>query len=297
MASKKMNHGVILVLLSSVFFAFVPNSAKIALDDGSSLFFLVFSRYAIGALILFLFIVLIGGNLRIPLRTLPYVILSSIFACLLIMLTYHAVDYLDVGLVMLILYCFPIGVAFISYLRGKTEILLIQWLSIFVLICGLYLMLSTGDKTLNLYGLFISFMGLLFFIAFIVTASDLTEQIGATTFNLYISLIGMVFLTVGFILPLGFEINLPLTNTGSLAIFANGLFYVLSWVLFFKGASIIGATRSSMLACVEPLFAALLAIILLGQLLSVTEWIGFFIVLTSIYSFEKNSANLKPQSK
>ena len=293
MASKKMNHGVILVLLSSVFFAFVPNSAKIALDDGSSLFFLVFSRYAIGALILFLFIVLIGGNLRIPLRTLPYVILSSIFACLLIMLTYHAVDYLDVGLVMLILYCFPIGVAFISYLRGKTEILLIQWLSIVVLICGLYLMLSTGDKTLNLYGLFISFMGLLFFIAFIVTASDLTEQIGATTFNLYISLIGMVFLTVGFILPLGFEINLPLTNTGSLAIFANGLFYVLSWVLFFKGASIIGATRSSMLACVEPLFAALLAIILLGQLLSVTEWIGFFIVLTSIYSFERNSVNLK----
>ena len=292
-----MNHGVLLVLLSSVFFAFVPNSAKIALDDGSSLFFLVFSRYAIGALILFLFIVLIGGNLRIPLRTLPYVILSSIFACLLIMLTYHAVDYLDVGLVMLILYCFPIGVAFISYLRGKTEILLIQWLSIVVLICGLYLMLSTGDKTLNLYGLFISFMGLLFFIAFIVTASDLTEQIGATTFNLYISLIGMVFLTVGFILPLGFEINLPLTNTGSLAIFANGLFYVLSWVLFFKGTSIIGATRSSMLACVEPLFAALLAIILLGQLLSVTEWIGFFIVLTSIYSFEKNSANLKPQSK
>ena len=288
-----MNHGVILVLLSSVFFAVVPNSAKIALDDGSSLFFLVFSRYAIGAAILFLFIVLIGGNLKIPSRTLPYVILSSIFACLLIMLTYHAVDYLDVGLVMLILYCFPIGVAFISYLRGKTEILLIQWLSIVVLICGLYLMLSTGDKTLNLYGLFISFMGLLFFIAFIVTASDLTEQIGATTFNLYISLIGMVFLTVGFILPLGFEINLPLTNTGSFAIFANGLFYVLSWVLFFKGASIIGATRSSMLACVEPLFAALLAIILLGQLLSVTEWIGFFIVLTSIYSFERNSVNLK----
>ena len=297
MASKKMNHGVILVLLSSVFFAFVPNSAKIALDDGSSLFFLVFSRYAIGALILFLFIVLIGGNLKIPFRTLPYVILSSIFACLLIMLTYHAVDYLDVGLVMLILYCFPIGVAFISYLRGKTEILLIQWLSIIVLMLGLYLMLSTGNKTLNRYGLFMSFMGLLFFIAFIVTAADLSEQIGATTFNLYLSLIGMVFLTAGFILPLGFEITLPLTNTGSLAIFANGLFYVLSWVLFFKGASIIGATRSSMLACVEPLFAALLAIILLGQLLSVTEWLGFFIVLTSIYSFEKSSANLKPQSK
>ena len=53
-----MNSGIFLVLFSSVLFAFVPNSAKIALDDGSSLFFLVFSRYIIGALILLVFIVI-----------------------------------------------------------------------------------------------------------------------------------------------------------------------------------------------------------------------------------------------
>ena len=101
-------------------------------------------------------------------------------------------------------------------------------------------------------------------------------------------------LTIGFILPLGFEMHLPLTKTGIFAILANGVFYISSWVLFFKGASIIGATRSSMLACIEPLFAALLAIILLKQILSFSEWIGFFIVLTAIYTFEKNSA--KPEA-
>ena len=290
-----MNSGILLVLFSSVLFAFVPNSAKIALDDGSSLFFLVFSRYIIGALILLVFIAIIRGKLRIPSSTIPQVVLSSICACILITLTYHAVDYLDVGLVMLILYCFPLGVAFISYFRGKSKIVFVQWLSMVVLMLGLYLMLSSGDQVLNLYGLFISFLGLLFFIAFIVTASDLSEQIGATTFNLYVSLLGIIFLTVGFILPLGFEMDLPLTKTGIFAIFANGLFYISSWVLFFKGASIIGATRSSMLACIEPLFAALLAIILLKQILSVTEWIGFFIVLTAIYTFEKNSA--KPEAR
>ena len=131
----------------------------------------------------------------------------------------------------------------------------------------------------------------------IVTASDLSEQIGATTFNLYVSLLGIIFLTVGFILPLGFEMDLPLTKTGIFAIFANGIFYISSWVLFFKGARIIGATRSSMLACIEPLFAALLAIILLKQILSVTEWIGFFIVLTAIYTFEKNSTKTEAKSK
>ena len=90
--------------------------------------------------------------------------------------------------------------------------------------------------------------------------------------------------------------DLPLTKTGIIAIFANGIFYISSWVLFFKGASIIGATRSSMLACIEPLFAALLAIILLKQILSVAEWIGFFVVLTAIYTFEKNSIKPEPRS-
>ena len=288
-----MNPGIFLVLVSSVFFAFVPNSAKIALDDGSSLFFLVFSRYAIGALFLLLFITYIRGNLRIPLSTVSPVLLSSIYACILISLTYHAVDYLDVGLVMLILYCFPIGVAFISYFRGESKIVFVQWLSMVGLMLGLYLMLSTGEQVLNLYGLFISFLGLLFFIAFIVTASNLSEQIGATTFNFYVSILGIILLTIGFILPLGFEMHLPLTKIGYFAIFANGIFYIASWVLFFKGATIIGATRSSMLSSVEPLFAALLAIILLKQLLSVTEWIGFFIVLTAIYTFERN--NTKPE--
>ena len=45
--------------------------------------------------------------------------------------------------------------------------------------------------------------------------------------------------------------------------------------------------RASFLASVEPLFAALLAMMLLGQFLSPTEWIGFFIVLLSIFMFEK----------
>ena len=93
---------------------------------------------------------------------------------------------------MLILYCFPLGVAFIAYFRGKSKIVFVQWLSMVVLMLGLYLMLSSGDQVLNLYGLFISFLGLLFFIAFIVTASDLSEQIGATTFNLYVSLFGIL---------------------------------------------------------------------------------------------------------
>ena len=42
--------GILCVILSSICFAFVPNTAKMALDEGASLFFLLAARYAIGAM-------------------------------------------------------------------------------------------------------------------------------------------------------------------------------------------------------------------------------------------------------
>ena len=81
-------------------------------------------------------------------------------------------------------------------------------------------------------------------------------------------------------------IRVPITQKGIVAIVSNGVFFILSWVLYFEGAKLIGATRASFLACMEPLFAALLAIFLLGQLLSIKEWFGFFVILLSVLIFE-----------
>ena len=49
--NKRWN-GIAIVLLSSFFFAFVPTSAKIALDSGVSLIVLLMSRCLIGLIIL-----------------------------------------------------------------------------------------------------------------------------------------------------------------------------------------------------------------------------------------------------
>ena len=49
---ENMRTGIYLVLLSSFIFAFVPNFAKLAVDNGASLFFLLFSRFAIRVAVL-----------------------------------------------------------------------------------------------------------------------------------------------------------------------------------------------------------------------------------------------------
>ena len=114
----KQTVGVLLVIVSSLCFAVVPNSGKIALNEGASLFVLIITRYAIGAVLLLPLVAFSKATLRVPPPQRRRLIITSIYALLLLMATYHAVYHLDIGLVLLILYSFPIGVALIARVKG-----------------------------------------------------------------------------------------------------------------------------------------------------------------------------------
>ena len=283
------NHvGILMVLVSSICFAFVPNSAKIAMEEGSSLFFLIASRYAIGACFLLPVFFVTRTSFRVPTRLIWRVVVAGFLALCLIVATYHAVNFLDVGLVLLILYSFPLGVALISHLRGKERISQNQWICMTMVMVGLVIMIFDGQTKINLYGLAVSFFGLFCFIFFILQSNALAEDLGSSSLNFYLSISGLALLAFLFLLfPQSMSVAMPASDKGVMAIFSNGFFYILSWVLFFKGSRIIGATRASLMACSEPLFAALLAMFFLGQILSVVEWIGFITVLVSVYLFER----------
>ena len=287
--ASRQHVGILCVILSSICFAFVPNTAKMALDEGASLFFLLAARYAIGAILLVPVLIITGQKIAVQRAQIRPLIITSLCALFLLLATYHAVDFLDVGLVLLILYSFPIGVALISQFSGRERISPARWLCMMAVLGGLGLMILDGIGDISLYGIFVSILGLICFVVFIETSSQLADALGSPTLNLYISLIGLVCLLAVLLVPVEVSFAHPATPAGITAILGNGIFYILSWVLFFEGARMIGATRASLLACVEPLFAALLAMFLLGQFLSPTEWVGFVIVLAAIFMFEKHA--------
>ena len=70
--------GIALVIISSICFAFVPNSAKIALDEGASLAFLLVSRYAIGVALLLPIMFLTKTKLATPNGLVPKIIKVSV---------------------------------------------------------------------------------------------------------------------------------------------------------------------------------------------------------------------------
>ena len=281
--NKRWN-GIVIVLLSSLFFAFVPTSAKVALDGGVSLMALLMSRCLIGLIILAPLTYGLREPIFVDRKKVPILIFVSIISVCLIASTYHAIGYISIALVLMIIYLFPIGVALITTIKGEERLSRTQWFSIIGVLFGLGILILDEPSETSFYGIFISVLGLLLFIAFIYFTGKLVNEISSVTINLQLSFFSMIALII-YILFVPVELSLPSNNYGWLGILGNGIFYVLSYVLFFIGSKAIGITTASVLALTEPLFATIVALFILNQYLSLQEFSGFIVTLCFLSLF------------
>ena len=284
---EKNTFGILIVLLSSLCFAIVPSSAKISLDFGSSLFILLFSRCLIGLVLLLPFLFFQKESVYIKKNYILPVVFSSIVSVSLIAAVYHAIEYINIALGMTIVYAFPIGIALITSIRGEEKYSLREWLSILMVIFGLFVLIYDEMFTGSLYGIAICIISLILMTTFVYTSSKLADSLGSIVLNFHLNLWSLFFLFISYVL-FSFTLKIPDNSIGLTSLFFNGLFYILSYTLFFWGSRFIGVTRTSVLSLTDPIFATVIAMIFLNQFLSIIESLGFIVVLVSIYFFEKS---------
>ena len=278
--------GVAIVILSSLCFAVVPTAAKTAMDSGASLFVLLFSRCLVGLFLLTPALIFQRHSLFLHKRFVLPTLFCSLISVSLIATTYHAIEFIDIAIVLIIMYSFPLGIAIITHIRGEDKISLSQWLCLLVVMFGLFIIVSEGTFQANVYGLTVSIISLILMTAFIYYSGKLVVHLGSQKFNFHINFWSLLLLLFTF-LCFDFTIELPESAKGRLALFFNGVFYILSYTLFFVGSKQIGITRASVLASTEPLFATLLALVFLNQFLTILESFGFLVVIVSLYFYEK----------
>ena len=290
---EKNTFGILIVLLSSLCFAIVPSSAKISLDFGSSLFILLFSRCLIGLVLLLPFLFFQKESVYIKKNYVLPVVFSSIVSVSLIAAVYHAIEYINIALGMTIVYAFPIGIALITSIRGEEKYSLREWLSILTVIFGLFILVYDEMFTGSLYGIVICIISLILMTTFVYTSSKLADSLGSIVLNFHLNLWSLIFLFISYLL-FSFTLKIPDNSIGLTFLFFNGLFYILSYTLFFWGSRFIGVTRTSVLSLTDPIFATVIAMIFLNQFLSIIESLGFIVVLVSIYFFERSKITKKP---
>ena len=290
---EKNTFGILIVLLSSLCFAIVPSSAKISLDFGSSLFILLFSRCLIGLVLLLPFLFFQKESVYIKKNYVLPVVFSSIVSVSLIAAVYHAIEYINIALGMTIVYAFPIGIALITSIRGEEKYSLKEWLSILMVIFGLFILAYDEMFTGSLYGIAICVISLILMTTFVYTSSKLADSLGSIVLNFHLNLWSLIFLLISY-LSFSFTLKIPDNSIGLTSLFFNGLFYILSYTLFFWGSRFIGVSRTSVLSLTDPIFATVIAMIFLNQFLSIIESLGFIVVLLSIYFFERSKITKKP---
>ena len=290
---EKNTFGILIVLLSSLCFAIVPSSAKISLDFGSSLFILLFSRCLIGLVLLLPFLFFQKESVYIKKNYVLPVVFSSIVSVSLIAAVYHAIEYINIALGMTIVYAFPIGIALITSIRGEEKYSLREWLSILMVIFGLFVLIYDEMFTGSLYGIAICIISLILMTTFVYTSSKLADSLGSIVLNFHLNLWSLFFLFISYVL-FSFTLKIPDNSIGLTSLFFNGLFYILSYTLFFWGSRFIGVTRTSVLSLTDPIFATVIAMVFLNQFLSIIESLGFIVVLVSIYFFERSKITKKP---
>lgn len=286
-APKRASLGYVYMALSATGVIFLPTTAKFALQSGSDVLSVALARGLVATFILLAVVLLMRLDLRLPRRLLLPSIVVGIAAALFVYGMYRAILTINISLALLILFLYPLVIAIWGHFRGTTRLRPVQWILGFVAGAGLLMILGLKFGQVSYVGVLMALMAMLATVVITLVNHHIVASTGSLVANFYMSLWTLLLFAVA-ILLLG-QFQPPQTALGWSGMFGNGIAYCLSWVAFFAGASILGATRASMITLFEPGLAAVFAWIIFGETFTPLQWLGFAVVLTSLYAFEKQA--------
>lgn len=264
---------------------FLPTTAKLALEDGSNVLTVAFVRAVIAVAILVIAALAVRQRLALPPPLFWHSLAVGVAGAAFVYGMYGAILTINISLALLILFLYPMIVAAWEHVCGTTRLKPMQWIWGMAAIAGLALIVGVRFEDTSLLGIALAMLAMFASVVITVVNFRVVEHTGSLVANLHMSLWGVLFFGLGLLL-FG-DYLLPQTTVGHVGLLGNGFFYCLSWVSFFAGARILGATRAAMITLMEPPLAALFAWLIFGETFTPLQWVGFTAVMLSLFLFEK----------
>jgi drug/metabolite transporter (DMT)-like permease len=272
--------GVILALTSAVAFAFSNTSAGLALHGGSNPITLAAVRFVLPALALVVWLTAKRRPLSLPKQEGWIAVALGILTAAYSWALLSAISAIPLALAILIFYLFPLVAMLIIGLCGWEKLGGKTILAVIVAFCGLALALDPRVGRFDAWGMAMASAAALGLGAVIAVSSRVLRGGETLPVTLYMAAVAAVVL-IAFCVARG-DFMLPSTASGWIGFVAAALFYAFAMIAFFIAISMIGPARSSLLGYAEPMIAAGLGVVLLGEALTPVQISGIFLVVAAL---------------
>jgi drug/metabolite transporter (DMT)-like permease len=278
--SKEKRLGVLSTVLSSFFLSWAPILGKMAYAGGATPFTVVSFRTAAAALLLWLaFAILWRRQIRIGWR--------DLIGCLGVgavngfgsLLYYSSLSRLDASQAALLNTLYPLWVVLFLFAAGQplTRLTLVR---LGLSMVGTYLLARAGPGELDWLGVTLMIASAATYGWHLVLGQWVLADVPSRKATLYI--VTTMACVVGLARALQTQPLEPVTVAGWRAIFALGLTTALSRLAMFAGLEQLGGIETALTSLLELLVSLFLAFLLLGERLTVGQWLGGLLLVTSL---------------
>ena len=279
-SGKTSGAGNAVAFASAITFATGITLVALIYEDGANVHAVNLSRVLAFAAVMALTLGIARISPALPPRAVLQCVLVGLLFCGELYGLLASIRYIPVGLAMLIMYTYPLLVAAAGWLTGTESFTLDRLLAILAAFAGLALALHTPDSELDWRGVAWAVFTAVSFSAVLIVSERTMRGIDRRILMLYLTstaavIVGVVSLTV-------VSLEWPRTDQGWTLLAASTGLYVLATTLLFAAVKMIGPLRTAIIDNSAPVWAIVLAALLLGERLNMVQLFGGALVISAV---------------
>ena len=279
MKNKKNIRGILLVALSAASFGFIPVFAKIAYSAEISTYTLLFLRFLVATVFMFVFLLVKKLPLPTKKEMLIFFLLGAIGYAGESFCYFTALNYASSSTVALLFYTYPALVMLGSAAVFKEKITIKKAISLCLALVGAFVIIGTKFSA-SVIGIILALLSAVFYSVYILISSKVVKEDQGIQSSAFIILGAMVVYGI-FSIFVGFEPPTQLKGLIAVILIAIVSTVVAFWALF-TGMEITGPSVASLVSTLEPVVTVISSVIILSEALTVNLIIGGLLVVGSL---------------
>lgn len=288
--------GYILVIISACAFGTMGIANRFAYNHGADLASLMSARFLIVTAFYVVYMRLKGLSWKIPFRQGVFLVILGLgLYANVVLFFYRAVEYISPAAAGLILYTYPAIVGVLGHFFLGERLTRRKVVSLVIVMAGCALVVSGPMTRVAGRGLVFAGLTALFYALYIVGNKKILADIHPVVSAAYMGASCAVYFLVLQVAQGTYTFSFNPVTLAAMLVLA--FWCTITGILcFFEGLIVLGASKSSIVSTIEPLFTALLAWALLGDTISPLQWVGGGCILLGVL-FLRSRAKGKPDSR